>query len=179
MRCYKCRAEYTEELGSLSLSSTEIGPFEVHNVVFYKCSSCMGLLFPRDTALKIEEKETESKRRLISSFPVTDFISGVEACKILNISKQAFQKNRRIRKGWIYSFDFFGKKLFLKRSVILFKEKNDGRFSLNPVQTENPHFYIASPNIKQNELTYVVSNRMLEPPQIERQITIEKSLYLI
>ncbi|MDD3146045.1 MAG: hypothetical protein PHD82_01975 [Candidatus Riflebacteria bacterium] len=130
MKCYNCKIAFTKKHDSLKMDSKEVGSFEVPDVEFFQCPNCSELLYPKETLLKIEHAEKAEIQRMIAEFPVSAFISSTEACKILDVTKQAFHKNRRIRNGFIFSIDWCGKKLYLKKSVLLFKENGDGRFKL-------------------------------------------------
>lgn len=130
MRCLKCESQYSERIGTISLSDASIGTYEVENVKYYECQSCANRLFPRETAIKIEEKEKEVRSSLIKKLPVGDFIASAEAADILNISRQALHKHRRIKNGFVYYIQKAGKRLYHKKSVEMFKQTGDGRFNL-------------------------------------------------
>ncbi len=88
--------------------------------------------------------------------PLEDFTFASKAAKILNISRQALHKHRRIRRGFIYSIVFCGKKLYHKKSILLFKEQGDGRFPLTDEVPNNNVKYIIIPQItKQRTPDYV------------------------
>ncbi|MBW1650888.1 MAG: hypothetical protein JRJ44_09510 [Deltaproteobacteria bacterium] len=142
MKCYDCKGNYIEKKGSISLNNHIIGDFEVYNVTYYKCSNCNKLLFPNNTAIKIEKKENEIKLKLLCQLPVQDFVSASDAAYLLDISRQAFHKNIRIKNGFIYSIELGGKRLYNKKSILLFKEKGDGRFSLNKVSAKKSKYIV-------------------------------------
>jgi hypothetical protein len=154
MKCYDCKSNYTKKKGEISLSNNIIGNFEVYNVTYYKCPDCNKLLFPDDTAVKIEKKEREIKLKFLNQLPVQDFISASQAAYLLNITKQALHKNVRIKNGFIYSIGLDGKKLYNKKSALLFKEKGDGRFLLNKTLTEQPKYIILAQNCLNNFTPY-------------------------
>jgi len=131
MKCYTCGNIYSEHKGILELHNKSIGSYNVYLAKYYKCSGCGALLFPKETAKKIESKEEEIRNNLIRKLPIGEFITATEAFDILEISKQAFHKHRRIKNGFIYSAILGGKRLYNKKSVQLFKETKDGRFNLS------------------------------------------------
>ena len=132
MRCYECGGTYKQHVGSLMLHNKFIGDYKLHNVEYYKCDDCKSLLFPKKTTIKIEKKEQECRDSLIKQLPIEDFVFASEAAKLLNISRQALHKHIRIRRGFIYWITFGGKRVYHKKSILLFKEQGDGRFPLTP-----------------------------------------------
>ena len=130
MKCYSCGGNYLEHFGSVNLNDDIIGNYCVYDIEYHKCSKCGTLLFSEKTVLKIEEKESEIRNKLIRQLPINEFIFASEAAEILNISRQALHKHHRIKRGFIYSTSFGGKKVYHKKSVLLFKERGDGRFKL-------------------------------------------------
>ncbi len=130
MRCLRCGGEYQMRRGTLVLRDKFIGDYEVHAVEYFKCEQCGRLLFPEQTARKIEQRKEEVKKQLISHRPIREFITASEAADILGISRQALHKHRRIRRGFIYSIELGGRILYNLKSVLKFRECGDGRFPL-------------------------------------------------
>jgi len=156
MRCYKCGLTYKKYIGSLNLHNEFIGNYEIFDVEYYKCDNCGNLLFPKETTVKIEKEEQKRRNSLIKQLPLEEFIFASEAAKILNISRQALHKHRRIRRGFIYSIIFGGKNIYHKKSVLLFKKRGDGRFSLTDELPNNNVTYVIIPQItKQKTSDYV------------------------
>lgn len=131
MRCFECGNEYMEQSGAIKLNNRTIGDYTIELEKYFKCAGCGTLLFPDESARLITKKEEEIRNEFIRKLPVGDFITATEASEILGITKQAFHKNRRIKRGFIYSVVLAGKRLYNKKSVQLFKETNDGRFNLS------------------------------------------------
>ena len=131
MRCYTCGNVYIEHEGTLELSNKTIGNYNVDLAKYYKCSGCGSIIYPKETLNLISKKEKEIRDNLIRKLPVDEFIVATEAAELLGISKQALHKNKRIKKGFIYSAKLGGKRLYNKKSVQLFKDTNDGRFNLS------------------------------------------------
>jgi hypothetical protein len=156
MRCYDCNEVYQLKSGSIKISSNIVGKFEVHNVSFYRCPKCRKFLYPEETVDRIEKEENNCKDELLRALPIGDFVLSTEAAKILNISRQAFHKHNRIRRGFIYSIHFCGKKVYHKKSVLLFKEKGDGRFPLSKYEDKNNHKYIviSKPSQSENDFSW-------------------------
>jgi hypothetical protein len=130
MRCEQCGGQYVEISGPLSEFDKEVGTINVPNATYYKCDSCSDILYSADTSKSLDEAKIIQKNQLLSLFPVKDYISASETSKLLGITRQALNKNRKIRRGFIHQFTFGGALIYLRDSVIQFKEKGDGRFPL-------------------------------------------------
>lgn len=134
MKCHECGGEIQQNYGPLKLQDKWIGDYAVPRIVYYKCSECGDLLFPPKTSAVISKRRSEILDELISKKPLNAFLSAAETATFLGITRQALHKHGRIRRGFIYRTQFGGKSVYLKKSVILFKETGDGRFSLVPAQ---------------------------------------------
>ncbi len=130
MRCYDCDGNYIRNTGTLSLSDPLIGDYTIEDIEYDKCANCGQLAFPKATLEAIETKGNEIREKLIIDRPLSEFIGATQAAAILGISRQAIHKHRRIRRGFIYSAEFEGKRVYHKNSVELFKKTGDGRFPL-------------------------------------------------
>ncbi len=130
MRCCNCGQTYVECQGALLCESRLVGSYNVVLPQYYKCSGCGELLLPKQASDIMENKEKELLEELISNLPVNQFVTAIEAAEMLEITRQAFHKHQRIKKGFIYSAIIGGMRLYNKKSVQLFKEKKDGRFPL-------------------------------------------------
>lgn len=145
MKCYDCGDTYKEHNGTLGLYNKIIGSYNVYDANYYKCESCGKILYPQETVLKIESVENETRNKLINQLPITEFILASNAAELLEISKQAFNKHRRIKKGFIYSVSLGGKKFYNKKSILLFKKTGDGRFNLSFQQPKEVVKYVYKP----------------------------------
>lgn len=180
MRCYECGGTYKKHIGSLNLHNKFIGNYEIFNVEYYKCDNCGNLLFPKETTFKIEKKEQERRDSLIKQLPLEEFIFASEAAKILNISRQALHKHRRIRRGFIYSILFGRKKLYHKKSILLFKERGDGRFPLTDEVPSNNVKYIIIPQItrqKTSDYVNIINELDMFPPYKQVKTKLTKYLH--
>ena len=136
MKCYQCGNDYQEKRGHLQLTDKWIGDYAVDAVNYYQCDACGDLLFPPETIEIIESKRQQILDRWIKSQPLDSFLSGAQTASLLNISRQALHKHRRIRRGFIYQTKFDGRVVYLRKSVLLFSQTGDGRFLL-PVPSES------------------------------------------
>lgn len=131
MQHYKCGGTYIEQRGSRKFNSKYVGSYLVHDIFYSKCDGCGALLFPLETARKIESAEQQKLVALIAKIPGGNLVSSTEAADILGVSRQAFHKHRRIKNGFVYSIVLGGNKFFDKKSLLLFKETGDGRYMLS------------------------------------------------
>jgi len=130
MKCSECSGEYKITRDALEINDDYMGKFFTDIIDYYKCTSCNDTLLPSKSAKSIEEKRKKILNDILQSFPIKDFVSSTEASDILNISRQALHKHRRIRNGLIFNTSFGGKTVYLRESVLLYKQKEDGRFPL-------------------------------------------------
>jgi hypothetical protein len=130
MKCYKCGDEFREIHGDYEITGDYIGKFIVHDIDYLKCGKCNAILLSPPAVKKIDAAENEILQLLLQVQPIKHFITATEAALILKTSRQALHKHKRIRRGFIFQTTFGGKRVYLRKSVELFKEKGDGRFPL-------------------------------------------------
>lgn len=130
MKCLECGGTYQSHTGELSITDDYVGEFTIARLTYMKCDSCGDLMFAPTAAKLIEYSRKSALENAIKARPLKEFISASEAAAILGISRQALHKHRRIRHGFIFQTRFEGKIVYLKRSVLRFKQISDGRFPL-------------------------------------------------
>jgi len=132
MRCDLCNGTRCIVIGSISFKSKPLGTIIVPSVRHSKCSDCGDISIDYNESTKINEYIQKKEREAISSLPIKDFVSTKEAYEILNISKQAFSKNSRIQRGFIYAVTIDDKKFYYIKSVEEFKRTGkDGRINIH------------------------------------------------
>lgn len=135
MKCDICDTKYTNYTASFLFRSKAIGDIIVPSVKRLKCFGCGKELIDSTESKAILEYVKRKEQEAINSLPVGEFLSLNEAASILGISKQAFNKNARIKRGFIYSAIIDNKKLYYRKSVEEFKRTGkDGRISLYSTQ---------------------------------------------
>lgn len=122
--------------GPLSVSDEYIGQVTLSDEEFHACDSCGERVFSFETAKKLDSERSTLLQQAIQKQPIEEFLSSAQTADYLGISRQALSKNRRIQRGFIFFYVLDEKKLFLKKSVELFKEKGDGRFLLAQIQED-------------------------------------------
>lgn len=131
MRCDICNGTKCRIIGSIAFRSRPLGEILVPSIEHSKCSNCGDISIDYNETKKINKYIQEKENEAISSLPIKHFISQNEAADFLNISKQAFSKNSRIQRGFIYSVTIDNKKLYYKKSVEEFKRTGkDGRINV-------------------------------------------------
>lgn len=131
MRCALCNGNIVNKTGDLPFESKTLGRLSIPDISFEECQSCGDkLLSPQDSD-KVVKYVRQKEQEAIENMPIGDFIPANEAAKMLGITKQAFSKRPKIKRGLIFSVAKGTRKLFLKKSVELFKKKGNGKFLLS------------------------------------------------
>ena len=130
MNCLECGGEYIEKSGTYELQDPYVGKLVIRGFTYYQCDKCEDILYSESMAQEIEIERDKRIHEILSQFPISDFISSTETASILGISRQALHKNRRINHGFIYHIKSCGSIVYLKQSVLQYKNNNDGRFQL-------------------------------------------------
>lgn len=130
--CEKCDGKLKESTNAVPFESRAIGTILVPSVHHYKCTKCNSRLISYEGAKTLLKYVADKEVEAISSLPIGDFISLNEAAKILEVTKQAFNKNLRIKRGFIYSTIICGRRVYYKKSVEEFKiTGKDGRIRIS------------------------------------------------
>lgn len=130
MNCYECGGTYQVKTDLLEVDDPYVGTIAIDGVTYYQCDQCDDILYTEETSRAIEDERNKRIHEILIEFPIGDFISATETASILDISRQALHKNRRISHGFIYQTKFAGVVVYLKLSALQFKKTGDGRFPL-------------------------------------------------
>lgn len=104
---------------------------DIGEIEYERCNNCNEDYFPPTAVASIEKAIREKMNTILESRPIRDFWSIKETYTYLNVSKQAFSKSPHIYNCLIFNIKKDNRRFYLKESVILFKEKKDGRFVLD------------------------------------------------
>lgn len=130
MKCALCDGKLVEAKGRVAFGSRALGHVDVPSLEFLECIDCGDTLLSPEMSEKavdfIERKEQEA----VAHLPIGQFITAGEAAGILDVSKQAFSKNPRVKKGLIFSRKIGERRYYDRKSVELFKEKRNGKYKL-------------------------------------------------
>ena len=129
--CEQCDGEIATVITALPFRSKALGTVDVPDVEQYVCTTCGDSTLSLDEANKVSQFIRDKEQHIIDNLPACDFLSLNQAAEVLGITKQAFSKHPRIKRGFIYSMTIDNKKFYYKRSVEAFKETRDGRVSLS------------------------------------------------
>ncbi|HIJ95672.1 MAG TPA: hypothetical protein HPP94_08040 [Desulfuromonadales bacterium] len=129
--CEYCDGTITTVKTILFFKSKALGTVRIPDIEQHKCSKCDNTSLSLDEANKVSQFVRDKEQHIIDNLPASDFISLNQAADLLGISKQAFSKHPRVKRGFIYSITIDNKKFFYKRSVEAFRDTKDGRVSLS------------------------------------------------
>lgn len=130
MRCYNCGNTLLEKRGSLQLPSDILNNYVVDNINYFSCPSCNEIILTDETWRRADETESRLIQQYVEKMPINGFVSASKAASILEMSRQALHKHRRISRGFVYSVNLDGKTFYNLKSLNLFKKIGDGRFPL-------------------------------------------------
>ena len=133
MKCAMCNGSLVTETGFVDFNSKSLGEIKIPNIKHKKCKICGDVLVDTEQSEKMVSYVREKEQESIKKIPIGSFISLNEAARILNVTKQAFSKNPKIKNGLIYSVVIDGRKLFDKKSVYEFKKTGNGKYRLTTV----------------------------------------------
>ncbi|NQU64745.1 MAG: hypothetical protein HQ517_10770 [SAR324 cluster bacterium] len=119
-----------EVSGNYSFNSRILGRVDVPGINFKSCNQCGESVISLDESKKVTSYVKQMEQKAIERLPFDQFITMGEAADILGYTKQAFSKNPRIKRGLIMSGKKDRRKYYLRKSVSLYKEKNNGIFPM-------------------------------------------------
>ena len=131
MKCGLCDNKLILKKGDVEFDSRSLGRVLVPNLKFYECEMCGDKLLSPKESDKAIEYIANRENQLIEKLPIGEFITANEAAKILKITKQAFSKHPKIKRGLIYSTKIGDRKYYHEKSVRFFKEIKNGKFQLS------------------------------------------------
>ena len=123
MNCALCNNKLTAKFGAIDFHTQSLGRISVPNLNYLECEYCGEKLLSSTAGNKAAEYIAKQEQERINKLPIGEFITANESAEILGITKQAFSKNPKIRRGFIYASQIGDRKYYHKESVKLFKEK--------------------------------------------------------
>lgn len=134
MKCAECNENLEIITGDFKSKNKSLGNITVPEISYTKCNNCGIILLDPEMAQKITTFKKQREIELIKRIPVGEFLTVTEVIEVLEITKQAFSKNNKIKRNFIYNINMGKRKLYHRKSVELFKSTGDGRFLLSKQQ---------------------------------------------
>lgn len=130
MNCPSCNTETISKALDYQCNNRIIGDIMVPLVDVEQCPNCGELILSEEAEIAVSHYLKTREKEAIASLPAEDLISAGQAAAILGVTKQAFSKNPKIKKGFVYFVYVGTKKFFFRSSVTLYKTTGDGRFPI-------------------------------------------------
>lgn len=130
MKCVICGKEIKQVTGELIFNSMVLGYISIPDLEYEECSGCGERLIPPETNREAIRYVSRKERQAIELLPFNNFISANEAADLLGMTRQAFSKNARIKRGLILSAKKGNRRFYERKSVELFKEKRNGKYKV-------------------------------------------------
>jgi hypothetical protein len=130
MNCSFCNAKTRNRKEDYFHKSKIIGEVLVPAIEFKECQGCGEVTLSPEAKNEVKIYVAEQELNAISTLPVNDLISAGQAANILGVTKQAFSKNSKFKKGFVYSIMIGAKKAYFRSSIDIFKRTGDGRFPI-------------------------------------------------
>jgi hypothetical protein len=160
MKCVVCGGNLSNKIGDIKVNDPYVGEFIVEKAQYSICENCGDTNYAIETTKIIDSIRNDILRQKIEEFAIGEFIGSKDAADFLGITRQALSKNKRIRRGFIYMVKKGSEcTLYLRRSLIQFKETNDGRFPLFQVRDLKALQYTRRPEAISNYPTSPVQQK--------------------
>ena len=130
MNCPSCSTETISKALDYQCNNKILGDVIVPLVEVEQCPNCGELILSEEAETAVSHYLKTREKEAIASLPAEDLISAGQAAAILGVTKQAFSKNPKIKKGLVYFVSVGTKKFFFRTSVKLYKTVGDGRFPI-------------------------------------------------
>jgi hypothetical protein len=147
-RCTECGGALVARHGDVVEKLALVGPVTIRDIEYEECAKCGDRLLAAEAGEAWDEAVAARETELVGGLAEKDFLSAAEAMRMLHMSRQAFHKNGRIRRGFIYSVPAgAGRRRYHRRSVELFRDTGDGRFPLPGSEIDAEVSICVSPSV--------------------------------
>ena len=147
MNCPSCKTETISKALDYQCKNRIIGDVIVPQVEVEQCPNCGELILSEEAETAVSHYLKTREKEAIAGLPAEDLISAGQAAAILGVTKQAFSKNPKIKKGLVYFVYVGTKKFFFRTSVTVYKTVGDGRFPITKWKSSMDSGRIASCDI--------------------------------
>ncbi len=141
MNCSICNGIIEKKTDVYLFHSIILGEVPIPDVDFEECQGCQERSLSPESSHCVSKFVREREQLALSNIPAKDLITASEAAQILGVTKQAFSKNPRIKRGFIYFTKIGDRKFYSKTSVRQYAETGDGRCQLLQQSTMTPARY--------------------------------------
>lgn len=132
--CALCSGTINKAAKSVEFNSIPLGKIFVPDILVYECEKCLDQTLDNEQSDLLIRKVKELENKAFAQLPIGEFMSAKETYGYLGISKQALSKDKKIKRGFIYSVKIGTQSFYYKKSVFRFKETRDGRIPLQETQ---------------------------------------------
>lgn len=136
--CTRCGEKTIRTSDDYLCFSRVLGYALAPRVEIDQCSNCGLKFLPLEAEKEVYRWLSIHEQIAIDSLSGDQLLSAGQAAEILGVTKQAFSKNPKVKKGHIYFTSVGNKKIYFKSSVDLFKDSGDGRFQITKWQSSLP-----------------------------------------
>ena len=138
MNCSLCNAKTRNKKEDYVHKSKIIGEVLVPAIELKECQGCGEVTLSPKANNEVNNYVAEQELNAINTLPANDLISAGQAASILQVTKQAFSKNSKFKKGFVYSIMIGAKKAYFRSSIELFRRTGDGRFPITRWKSSVP-----------------------------------------
>ncbi len=128
MNCSLCNSKTRHKKKDYVHKSKIIGEVLVPAIELRECRGCGNIKLSSEACDEVRNYVAEQEQNAIATLPADGLISAGQAAAILEVTKQAFSKNSKLKRGFVYSVMIGEKRAYFRSSVELFKKTGDGRF---------------------------------------------------
>ena len=136
--CTRCGAKTIRTSDDYLCFSRVLGYALAPRVEIDECSGCGLASVSSEAEKEVYRWLSIHEQIAIDSLSGDQLLSAGQAAEMLGVTKQAFSKNPKVKKGHIYFTSVGNKKIYFKSSVELFKDSGDGRFQITKWQSSLP-----------------------------------------
>jgi hypothetical protein len=150
MQCEKCGGSYVESFAPFTIDDSIVGKVSVHRMKYFRCDQCDNILLSIEMSKAIGNAINERKQELINSMPIRNFITAKETSELLGITRQALHKNHRVNNGFIHQTKLGANVVYVKQSVIQYRNTGDGRYPLSEHKEKYYQFFEINKFVSRN-----------------------------
>ena len=131
VECVRCGKETTRKAEDYPCFSKVLGYILAPRVEIDVCLECGHRSLSPEAEQEVNSWLKIREQAAICSLSAEQLLSAGQAAEMLGVTKQAFSKSPKVKKGHIYFTTIGNKKVYFRSSVELFKETGDGRYQIS------------------------------------------------